>query len=256
MKKAFVIAFLAALFTVAAGAGTIPSGYTCAGSCGTDGADGVVPLSPTGSAQYEFISTSGGVTGIGVLPTGALGHEVDGSTLATPVFAATAGTSLNFYFDYVTSDGGGYADYAWAELFASNGTPEALLFTARTESSGSIVPGTGMPAPMATLNPSSVPIHGGAPAWSPLGLKSSGTCYSAGCGYTGWIDSNYTIGTGGNYYLEVGVVNWQDTSFDSGLAIDGVKVVGGISGTPEPGTLLLIGTGLGITALVRRRRRA
>jgi len=255
MKKAFVIAFLAALFTVAAGAGTIPSGYTCAGNCGTDGADGVVPLSPAGSAQYEWISTTKGVTGIGVLPSGSLGSEVDGSTLATPVFAATAGASLNFYVDYVTSDGGGYADYAWAELFSSKGTPEALLFTLRSQASGSIVPGTGMPAPTATLNPSSVPIHGGAPAWSPLGT-SSDTCYGSGCGYSGWIDSNYTIGTAGSYYLEVGVANWLDRNFDSGLAMDGVKVVGGLAGTPEPGTLLLIGTGLGITALVRRRRRA
>jgi hypothetical protein len=32
------------------------------------------------------------------------------------MFAATAGTALNFYFNYVTSDGAGFADYGWAEL--------------------------------------------------------------------------------------------------------------------------------------------
>jgi hypothetical protein len=126
---------------------TIPSGWTCVGSCGTDGADGVVTLSPIGSSHYEWVSTAGGSNGVGALPTGALGSETDGSTLATQVFTATAGTSLNFYFNYVTSDGAGYADYAWAELFNSANTPVALLFTARTVASGTIVPGTGMPTP-------------------------------------------------------------------------------------------------------------
>jgi hypothetical protein len=255
MKKMFAAVFFAALFTVAAVAGTIPSGYTCNGSCGTDGADGVVSLSPIGTSQYAWTSTNGGITGVGGLPTGALGSETDGSTLATPVFSATAGTALNFYFNYVTSDGSGFADYAWAELFTSTGTPSALLFTARTEPSGTIVPGTGMPAPLATLIPSSVPIIPGGPAWSPLG-SSSGACYAAGCGYTGWVNSNYTIATAGDYYLEVGVVNWSDQIFDSGLAMDGVTVGGVPVGSPEPGTLLLIATGLGLTVLIRRRRRA
>lgn len=205
----------------------IPTGWTCAGNCGTDGADGVVKLSPTGNAAYEWVSTSGGGGGVGKLPTGALGSETNGSTLATPVFSATAGTALKFYFNYVTSDGAGYADYAWAELFTSTGTPVALLFTARTEPSGSIVPGTGLPAPLATLTPASVPIIGGGPAWAPLG-GSSGTCYSAGCGYTGWVQASYVIPTTGNYYLKVGVVNWIDTAFQSGLAVDGVT----IGGTP------------------------
>jgi hypothetical protein len=255
VKRIFAVVFLVALVTVAAGAGTIPPGYTCNGACGTDAADGVVTLSPIGGSQYEWISTNGGVSGVGALPTGALGSETDGSTLATPVFSATAGTALNFYFNYVTSDGAGFADYAWAELFTSTGTPAALLFTARTEPTGSIVPGTGMPPPLATLDPASVPIIPGGPAWSPLG-SSSGDCYAAGCGYTGWVNSNYTIATAGNYYLEVGVVNWSDTAFDSGLAMDGVTVGGVPVGSPEPGTLILIGTGLGLTALVRRRRRA
>ena len=248
---------VATLFSAAAGAGMIPVGYTCTGNCGTDGSDGSITLSPIGSSQYEWISTNGGTLGVGVLPTGALGSETDGSTLATPVFSANAGTSLNFYFNFVTSDGAGFADYAWAELFSSTGSPVALLFTARTVASGSIVPGTGMPAPLATLNPTSVPIIGGAPTWSPLG-GSSDTCWSSGCGYTDWIDSNYTISNAGSYYLEIGVVNWGDESFDTGLAMDGVTVDGVSVGasTPEPATLTLFGLGLGIAALARRRRRA
>src|SRR5580692_11758195 len=38
----------------------IPAFWTCTGNCGTDGADGVVTLSPTGNAAYEWVSTSGG----------------------------------------------------------------------------------------------------------------------------------------------------------------------------------------------------
>ena|ERR1035438_7739074 len=237
----------------------IPTGWTCAGNCGTDVADGVVPLSPVaGSSKYEWVSTNGGTTGVGALPTGALGSETDGSTLSTTVFSATAGTALNFYFNFVTSDGAGFADYAWAELYNSSNTPVALLFTARTETSGSIIPGTGLPAPLATLTPASVPIISGGPAWSPLG-GSSGTCYASGCGYTGWVKSSYTIATAGNYYLKVGVVNWLDQAYDTGLALDGVTV-GGVSitpTTPAPSSLILALFGLaatGIFVALQRRR--
>jgi hypothetical protein len=243
-----------------AAADGIPAGWTCSGTCGSSGADGVVPLSPIGSASYQWVSTINAPVGVGGLPTGLLGHETNGSTLFSPTFSATANTALNFYFNYVTSDGAGFADYAWAELFDSSNNPVALLFTARTLPSGSIVPGSGLPNPLATLTPPNVPIVSGGPAWSPLG-GSSGKCFDAGCGYTGWINSNYTIGTAGNYYLGVGVVNWLDTAFQSGLALDGVTV-GGVpvgpgepppTGTPEPGSLLLLAAGVPALLLLKRR---
>ena len=99
-------------------------------------------------------------------------------------------------------------------------------------------PGRWITAPSAgtTLTPSSVPITPNATNWSPLGT-SSGQCWAAGCGNTGWVLSNYTIASAGNYYLEVGVVNWADQNYDSGLALDGITVggvpVGPTSGTPE-----------------------
>jgi len=253
-----VLAIVGLGYSGTALADPIPVGWTCSGSCGTLGANGVVTLSPIGNSTYEYVTTNGS-SATAPLPTGALGGETNGSTLATPVFSATAGTALNFYFNYVTSDGAGYADYAWAELFNSSNDPVALLFTARTEPSGSIVPGTGLPDPTATLNPSSVPIIPGAPTWSPLG-DSSGTCWSTGCGYTGWVNSDYTIAAAGNYYLEVGVTNWDDEAYDTGLALDGVTVGGnpiGPSPTPEPSTLILLGSALvgGASAIKRRLHR-
>src|SRR5512146_667120 len=248
---------LALLAPVPAMADSLPSGWICTGNCGSSGADGVVTLSPTGNTSYQWVSTYQGTYGVGALPTGAFVGETDGSTLATTTFSATAGEALNFYFNYVTSDGAGYADYAWAELYDAANNPVALLFTARTLPTGTIVPGSGMPSPLATLNPASVPIIQGQTTWSPLG-GSSGSCYispSSGCGYTGWINSNYVIPTSGDYYLVIGVVNWSDTAFDSGLAMDGVTVGGEpivppTSPVPEPGTLMLLGSG--IVPVVRR----
>src|SRR5262249_42514890 len=152
------------------------------------------------------------------------------------------------------------------ELFDSSNNPVALLFTAQTETSGNVVPAPGvqLPDPAATLSPSSTPINPGAAnaTWSPLGTD-SGTCFispSSGCGNTGWILSNYVIQNAGSYYLEVGVTNAIDTAFQSGMAFDGITINGvpidqPPTGTPEPGSLALMGAGiLGLAAFKLLKR--
>ncbi len=228
---------------------------TCTGNCGTSGANGVVGLSPTGNATYQWVSTNGGTLGVGAIPVGPTqGNETNGSTFATSLFTVTANSTLNFFFNYVTSDGtGSFPDYGWAELFNGDGTPAALLFTAATAPGAvPIVPNPKLqqPDPGVTLNPSSVLITTGpgSTVWAPLG-GSSGLCYigfGQGCGNTGWVNSNFVIANAGSYFLEVGVTNAADQAFDSGLAFDGVTINGVPIGTPtpEPGTMLLLGVGV------------
>ncbi len=240
-------------------ADTVPAGWTCVGNCGSSGADGVVPLSPTGNSSFQWVSTNQGLIGVGILPTGPLGsptNETNGSTLATSLFSANAGDPLSFYFNYTSSDGAGFADYAWAGLFNSSNTLQALLFTARTTPTGDAVPGFGVPLPAATLTPPTVPIQDGLTTWSPLG-DSSDSCFDVGCGTTGWILSTFKITTTGNYYLKVGAVNWLDEAFDSGLALDGVSVAGvpitPPTTAPEPASLAMLACALAGVGVLRRK---
>jgi hypothetical protein len=132
------------------------------------------------------------------------------------------------------------------------------LFTARTTPGGNTSPGFGLPANDATLAPASTPIVDGAPLWDQLGL-SSGTCYDLGCGYTGWINSQYTIGANGNYQLRFGVTNVGDTGYQSGLAFAGLAIndvpVGTPGGVPEPSTWAMLLSGFGVAGMAMRRQR-
>ncbi len=126
-------------------AAPLPTGWACTGNCGTNtAADGVVTLAP-GFSSYEWVSTAGGQVGAGTLPVGATGQETNGSLAQTPTFTVSSGDKLNFYFNYITSDGVEFTEYAWAGLFLGASTFDSFLFTARTTTSGDTVPGFGLP---------------------------------------------------------------------------------------------------------------
>ncbi len=252
MKKLFMfllMSFVAALLLASGAMAFTVSGATITGNGGAMGADGVVTLAPGSSNPYGYVSTSGGING-NVLSIGG----TNGSTLRTSLFAANAGDELKFNFNYITSDGAGYADYAWARLLDASSNEVSLLFTARTTPGGNTVPGFGMPPITATVNPATVTVIPGGPTWSALG-SSSGSCYSGGCGYTGWVESTYDVASAGSYYLEFGVANWLDTAYDSGLAFDGLTIAGNPinNNVPEPATMLLLGLALMGLAGVRRK---
>jgi hypothetical protein len=86
----------------------------------------------------------------------------------------------------------------------------------------------------------------------------SGDCWSSGCGHTGWINSDYTIGTTGQYALRFGVTNYVDDGYDSALAFSGVTVAGTSVpiGTPEPATWALLVVGFGAVGFAMRRNAA
>jgi hypothetical protein len=180
----------------------------------------------------------------------------NGSTLRSSVFGAASGELLEFEFNFVTSDGSDFADYAWARLLDSNLNQVALLFTARTTPNGNSVPGAGMPPIAATIDPTTVTIIANATNWAPLG-DNSGACFDTGCGYTDWVNSKYLIQAAGNYILEFGVANWSDTSWQTGLAFDGLKIGGkpleDAAALPEPLSSGLVA--LGVAAMLATRRR-
>ncbi len=233
---------------------------TCIGDCGTSAANGVVGLSGSGNSTYQYVSTANGQAGSGqILGVGG----TDGSQLTSTAFTATANDPLTFLFNYVTSDGAGWADYAWAELKTATGSHVAWLFTARTEPSGNTSPGLGLPANDSTLTPSNSSINAGT-NWSPLG-NYSGACYASGCGNTGWIRSTYNIAAAGSYQVVYGVTNWGDRAYDSGLAFDALAVNGrvvptviagaSVAGVPEPAAWAFLVVGFGLMGAAIRRRR-
>jgi hypothetical protein len=70
--------------------------------------------------------------------------------------------------------------------------------------------------------------------------------------HTGWTDYAATFATGGTHTISFGVVDVGDFVDTSALSVTGVNV----SAVPESSTLALMGAGLAMLALRRRRRNA
>lgn len=273
--SALVCAALAVPLPAAAGlfSSGIPLGWAIVGGAGTSAADGDVGLSPAGSSRYGWVSTAGGVVDQGTLPGVGNGSPgfANGSTLTSHPFPALAGQGLRFFFNYVTSDGAGYADYAWARLLDFSMNQVAVLFTARTTPGGNTVPGFDLPAVAATMTPANVVIPDApfvdpsdpslgriGPTWGPLS-ETPGTCWDIGCGLTGWVQSDYSFTNSGNYYLQFWVTNWGDDAVNSGLAFDGITIDGRpIQDVviPLPAPVLLLASGLVALFAFRRRQSA
>lgn len=241
--------------------------WTCQGACLARPADGDITLSPAGSARYGVVATAGS-TVYGASPLALDGNsrgvETNGSVITSPAFTAAAGDRMDLWFNYASTDGKGFDDYAWARLLdAASGQLVAWLFTARSSNSstGNIVPGdvvdrdefdpdlviVGYDQFDFQTRDASNPID-----WSPLG-DSNGSCWkdtAQGCGFTGWLQSRWSFAAAGSYRVEIGVVNWGDEAYDSGLAFD---YRGLVSSVPEPGTGAALLAGLAVLAGRRRR---
>jgi len=251
------------------------------GAAGIIYGDSTVRNSPTGNLQFGYVTTSGGIQGASPLVLRDEGraseNQTNGSKIQSSAFSASANDSLTLYFNYVTTDGRGYDDYAWARLVnATTNDTAAWLFTARSTNSanGNVVPGNvlnrqvdnNLPDELdAVLNDgNTVGFDVASTDWIPLG-DSSGICWDNAntCGPTGWIKSEYAFAAAGSYFLEFGVINWGDEAFDTALAFDfsglqqanfsGVTLVPPPVTVPLPGGFMLMSIGAGfLTAMARK----
>lgn len=252
--------------------------WACTGACGAVAPNGDVGASPTGNATFGYVTTFGssatGVSPIAV-KSNSTGVATNGSTFLSGAFSAARGDQLSLYFNYVSTDGKGFDDYAWARLVnASDNALVAWLFSARSTNSGTrnVVPGDALDKDQ--FDPDKVIV--GYKDWdftsktsadpvdfSVLG-DSNGSCWqdnAKGCGTTGWLESLTRFDSAGDFKVEVGVTNWGDTLYDSALAFDfsGLRGVpqavnGPVSAVPEPGSLPLLASGLALAGLAMRRR--
>ncbi len=249
--------------------------WRCLGVCGASAADGDITLSPLGNAQYGYVTTAGsqalGVSPLDIVESGGGGAkfaQTNGSSYLSPVFSAQSGDTVSAFFNYVSTDGKGFDDYAYARLVGANtGSLVAWMFTARSTNSNkqSVVPGdlgVAFDPDAVIVNykdfdfntrnlKTPLPVD-----WSLLG-GSNGACWretAEGCGFTGWLQSSVTLASAGSFRMEVGVVNFGDQAYDSGLAFDLSQLSAPLTTVPEPSTFAMMAGALAFMGLHKRRR--
>lgn len=248
--------------------------WDCTGACGGVAPGGDIGASPTGNARFGYVTTFGsaasGVSPV-VVKDNSTGVETNGSRWLSGSFSAAQGDELSLFFNYVSTDGKGYDDYAWARIVnASDQSLVSWLFTARSTNGGTknVVPGDVIDKN--EFDPRDVIVNyksdfdfTSKTADDPVDFSvlgdSNGTCWrdnAPGCGYTGWLQSLYSFSAAGSYQLELGVTNWGDQAYDSALAFDFAQL-SVTTPVPEPASLPMLASGLALLGgLAHRRRRA
>jgi hypothetical protein len=230
----------------------LPAGWNLTGAGGYSGP--VTNLAPTDGSYFGWITTAGGTAD----PDLKHGDE-NGTILLSSLFEVSAPTPLSFDANFLSTDGGGFDDYAVVRLLdGTSGHALATLYSARTRKETGhshehdIVPGYGFGlSPGVELTPDEAQFEGVAVLLG--GIQYGPGRYGGGPGGpTGWVHSSYLLDEG-SYRLEFVVANFGDCRRPSALAMDNISLGGPNTGVPEPSAAVLAGIGILLIGLRRMR---
>lgn len=175
-----------------------------------------------------------------------------GTQWMTSAYALAAGDTVSLDLSFLTNDGGGYADYGYVELLL-NDSQVALMYLAQTVGSTLVVmpsaspalpgisPGVVLSQPTASLNGLETGPIGGV-TYGPGRYPNIDPVLDIGGG-SDWINSSFTVAAAGDYKLKFVVMDVGDTTVDTGLAFDNIRVndvsIEDFEGPALPGTLTL-----------------
>lgn len=201
------------------------TGWTSSGNGSVQILPSLGSLSPTEGMDFALIGNGPGDVGLDGL--------TDSGILTSDVFTVGAGgDTLTFDFDFLTEDFTGLSAFpGFEDFFTITVKPTAgadiiVAFEDLTDTSFSLLTGAPIAAPDGTT------------FFEHLGFQSASVSLAAG-----------------TYSLEFLVSDVGDGSFDSGLLIDNVSLIGTSQPIPEPSTILLLGIGIvGLAGTVVRKR--